>query len=237
LAGLALVAWGGLLPPGASARQEVRVVDVAPAHETTLFRRVEGEVHAALLTEDGDARGRHLAAAEQIGRYLVEQDSMSAEAHYWLAVTLGVKTEYSGPFQKLTSGREVFFTTAKVLELDPEHPGGHEMMGRLHSAVMRLPWLVRGLALRMGMGQVLGEASWERAEHHFLRSAALDPSAIAPRVELAKLYLDQDRVQEARPVLLAVAALRAGSVVDERLLDEARALLLGTVPAGSAVGG
>jgi hypothetical protein len=198
---------------------------VAGTHEATLYHRVEQEVHAALLATDDGSRDGHLDAAERIARHLVERDSLSADAHYWLAVALGVRTEHSGPWQKLTTGREVFFTTARVLELDSLHAGGHELMGRLHAAVMRLPWLVRSFALRMGMGQVLGDASWAEAEAHYRRAAELDATAIAPRLELAKLFLDQGRDAEAGPVLAATVELPSRSAVDERMLEEARTLL------------
>ena len=101
------------------------------------------------------------------------------------------------------------------------------MMGRLHAAVMRLPWLVRKLALSMGMGEALGEASWEQAEAHYLRAVELDPAAVAPRLELAKLYLGRDRDPEAVPVLRALVDLRPSDRLDEGMLREARALLSG----------
>ncbi|GMV08240.1 MAG: hypothetical protein AMXMBFR53_45150 [Gemmatimonadota bacterium] len=212
-------------PPAAS--PDLVIPDVAATHALSLYRRVEAEVHAALLAEGGEAREAHLAAAEQVARHLVEADPADADAQYWLAVALGIRTEHSGPFQKLTTGREVFFTAARVLELDSLHAGGHEMMGRLHAAVMRLPWVVRKLALSLGMGQALGEASWRRAEDHYARARDLDAGAIAPRLELAKLYVQQEREEEARPVLVETARLPARSEVDRRMLAEAREILAG----------
>lgn len=229
---LVLGAWAaaaGFAPAAAQATGEPRLpgapASVRPMHEAALFARVERAVHAALLAGTDEDRDRHLRAAEQLARHLVALDTASADAHYWLAVAMGIKTEHSGPFQKLTSGKEVFFTTARVLELDSLHAGGHELMGRLHAAVMRLPWVVRGLALRMGMGDALGEASWARAEEHYRRAAELDRWALAPRLELAKLYLDRGRSAEALPVLSAMAALPARSEVDRRMKAEAAALL------------
>lgn len=222
-AALAL-AFGACASDGLPA-QEIPLPALAPAHEASLARRVEREVHGALLAPDDETRDAHIAAAEQLARHLVQSDSLSAESHYWLSLALGVKTEFSGPFQKLTTGREVFFVTARVLELDPDHAGGHEMMGRLHAAVMRLPWLVRSLALRMGMGRVLGDASWAEAERHFRLSADLDAEAVAPRLELAKLLIQEKRPGEARPVLASLVTLAARNAVEERMLDEARDIL------------
>ena len=237
LAWVLAVAWAGA-PGGAGVlgAQEITVPGVEASHRAGLFARVEGEVQAALLTDSDDVRRRHLAAAEQLARYLTDSDSTDADAFYWLAVAQGIRTEHSGPFQKLTSGKEVFFTTAHILELDSLHAGGHEMMGRLHAAVMRLPWLVRGLALRMGMGEVLGDASWERAEWHYARAVELDPAAVAPRLELAKLYVERERAAEAVPVLQALAGMAPEDRLDEGMLQEARRLLGGIEERGRGGG-
>lgn len=218
------------------AGQGVELPPVRAMHPASLARRVEAEVHGALLAPDDEVRDAHVEAAVQLARLLAASDSLSAEAQYWLAVALGVKTEFSGPLQKLTTGREVFFVTARVLELDPDHPGGHEMMGRLHAAVMRLPWLVRSLALRMGMGEVLGDASWDEAERHFRLSRDGDPSAIAPRLELAKLLLQRERAVEARPVLEEISAIAPAHEVDRRMRTEGLELLAGLGPEGRPEG-
>lgn len=222
-------------PPGALPAPGPALPRLQPLHVTGLFSRVEREAHAALLAGDDGERDRRLAAAEQLARHLVERDSLSADAHYWLAVVQGIRTEHAGPWQKLTTGKEVFFTTARVLALDSLHAGGHEMMGRLHAAVMRLPWVVRSFALRMGMGEALGEASWDRAEFHYRRAAELDPGGVAPRLELAKLLLSRGRAAEARPVLAALAAIPPRSEVDRRMLDEARGILARTGAASPVV--
>mgnify|MGYP001366967610 CR=1 FL=1 len=211
---------------GLEAHAQIQPLEpVVSLHESRLLHRVEQDVHRALLAASGDARDAHLDAAEQVARHLVGTEPGSAEAQYWLAVTLGVRTEYGGPLEKLTTGKEVFFTAARVLELDPDHPGGHEMMGRLHVAVMRLPWLIRGMAMHMGLGEALGEASWTRAEEHFRRACALDGRAVAPRLELAKLYLARDRAGEARPLLKEIASIDPGHEVDRRMVAEGRDLL------------
>lgn len=204
---------GWLLPP------------VEATHARTLALRTEEQIRAALLAGDGEARDRHLDAAELLARSLVTQDPGSAEAHYWLAVALGVKTESANPFQKLSLGKECFETSLRILELDPDHPGGQELMGRIHAGVMRLPWLVRKLSLSMGMGDALGGASWEKAVDHFRRAAELDPEALAPRYELGKLLGQLGREGEARVALEAVVAQETGDILDQRIQEDARALL------------
>lgn len=232
-AALLLAALVGVTPvPGAS--QVGPPPSVEGLHRQALERRVEDAVHAALLAPSDPVRDGWLDAADALGEALVDAYPSSADAWYWRSVALGVRTEYSGPFQKLTTGPHVLDATVRTLELDSLHAGGHEMMGRLHAAVMRLPWPIRQLALRMGLGDALGDASWAEAERHYRVAAREDPAAPAPRLELAKLLADRDRPAEAVPVLQELVALSPGNEVDRRIVAEG-AVLLGTLaPTASA---
>ncbi len=223
-----------LLGPGAAAAQDDarphRGGVAAPAsltgtHEARLQRQVEAEVHGALLATGETVRKEHLNRADEVARVLVATYPESADAHYWKAVARGVRAEYSGPFAKVGMGEDILTATDRVLALDSLHPGGHEMMGRLHAAVMRLPWLIRQFALRMGMGEVLGDASWSEAERHLRISADEDSLALAPRLELAKLLVERDRPQEAVPVLRRTLTLPRRHAVDERMHVEADSIL------------
>jgi hypothetical protein len=204
-------------------------------HQERLEGRVEERVRRALLAasaEEVEARDRHLAAAGTVSEALVQGYPDSARAWYWRAVALGVRTEFAGPFEKLRVGPRVLEATLRTLELDPRHPGGHELMGRLHAAVMRLPWVVRQVALRAGMGDSLDGASWEQAERHFRIAAAGDPGALAPRLELGKLLVERDRHEDAARVLRELVALRPGHEVERRLWAEGDSLLALVVAEG-----
>jgi len=74
------------------------------------------------------------------------------------------------------------------------------------------------------MNDALGDASWESAEVHLRRSAELDDSAIAPRLELAKLLADRGREAESREWLQLALAIEPSSDLDRAMLAEARAI-------------
>lgn len=210
---------------GPSQAQVVTPPPLEGFHEERLERAVEGRVHAALLASGEDERELHLEEAEELSAALVEGYPGSPDAWYWRAVALGVRTEYSGPFQKLSTGPDVLDATVRVLELDSLHAGGHEMMGRLHAAVMRLPWVIRQLALRMGLGDALGDASWEEAERHLRVAVEGAPREPAPRLELAKLLLQRERGDEAVRALEELGELSAEHEVDRRILVEGDSIL------------
>jgi hypothetical protein len=214
--------------PGAA--QEPNVIEMGPTPEPTYeyetARRVEREVHAAILAKhEPEVRDAHIERAVDLGRRFVEQAPESADAHYWLAVSLGLETEYSGPFAKLTTGKECYETTARALELDPDHAGAHELLGRIHAGVMRLPWLVRKLGASLGMNDALGEASWASAEAHLQRAAELDAGAIAPRLELGKLMVELERPTDAPAWWGRALEIEPYSELDRAMLAEADSLL------------
>ncbi len=189
-------------------------------------REVEREVHAAILAKDQPGvRDSHIERAVALGRRFAEAAPETADAHYWLAVSLGLETEYSGPFAKLTTGKACYESTARALELDPGHAGAHELLGRIHAGVMRLPWLVRKLGASLGMNDALGEASWESAEAHLERAAELDTRAIAPRLELGKLLVELDRPGDATAWWNRALEIEPANELDRAMLAEADSLL------------
>lgn len=195
-----------------------RLPEVRANHEVALIARTREQVTRALLTEDPDRRRAHAETAEALARALVEQSPESADAHYWLGVVLGIRTEWSGPLDKISLGQEVLAVTRRVLELDPSHAGGPELMGRIQADLMGLPWVVRKIALGMGMGEAVGEVSWEIAASWFERAIELDRGAIAPALELARVHLRLGRTELARDGLEGILALPPRDELDEEML-------------------
>ena len=213
---------------GGRAALEIPLV-VASTHVHETSGRIEREIHAAVLAkEEAPVRDAHIERALILARQLVNDAPDAADAHYWLGVALGLRTEYSGAFSKLTSGKACYEATARALELDPDHAGAHELLGRIHAGVMRLPWLVRKLGGSLGMNEALDQASWDSAEEHFVRSTELDPRAISPRLELGKLLADRERPDEARAWLERALKIAPDGELDAPMQEEASALLGGS---------
>ena len=105
--------WGQLSAP-----------PITSTYESAQVVRIQELVDAALLTESDELRDSNLNAAEVFARSLVEQEPESAEATYWLAVVLGIRTENTGGLGKLSLGREVFALSARVVALDSLYAGG-----------------------------------------------------------------------------------------------------------------
>ena len=93
---------------------------------------------------------------------------------------------------------EVREAALEALALDSANAGAHHVLGVWHAEVRRLSGVERWLARRLLGGAIFEEASWEAAEGHLLTSVALDPGGLIHHQDLAKLYLDRGRTEEAR---------------------------------------
>jgi len=123
------------------------------------------------------------AAAERaIARSPNDQD-----AHLWYAINLGSWAQVKGLFRSLVTLSTVRREVDTVLRLDPNNVDAHIMAGSLNREI---PGIMGG-----------DEA---KAEEHFKTAQRLAPHRSGARIELAKLYIKQDRILEARQELQGV---------------------------------
>ena len=101
-----------------------------------------------------------------------------------------------------------------------------------HAAVMRLNRVLRFLARSLLGGDALNEASWEKAEYHLGRAAALAPGDAVNHLELGMAYRDLKRRDEARAAFLRAASTPPRRAADRRHIDQALAHAYGAVRVG-----
>ena len=102
----------------------------------------------------------------------------------------------------------------RTLALDPTHDGAYHVLGRWNAEIMRLSGLSRFFAKRFLGAGIFSQASWEKAIANLQKAVELDPQRIYHRLELARIYADRKRYQEARDQLG-----RISSLPDRELLD------------------
>ncbi len=206
VASAAVVGATGLAAPTLEAQETaypppLTIDAVRPlAYERELAKR-SAEIVDALL-EGVAATSEELAIeaydrAVGHARALVEMAPAEPNAHYLLAGALGYRLEHSGIREKVRLGGETRRQAEIALELDPDHPGGHHVMGRLHAATMRLSSFARFLARRLLGAELMDGASWEGAEMHLTRARELEPTNPRHAAELGQLYLDTGRREAA----------------------------------------
>lgn len=175
---------------------------------------------------DVERRKAWLVAAEAAARDAIAVDSLSADAQYWLAASLGLRADQEGGRTKITLAREAYDVAKRVLELDDTHAGAHHIVGRLHSGAKGLGWASRMIARGLGLGGILGEASWESAEQHMRYAAEQEPETLVNVYELGTLLVDHvERPEEGYTLLRALAARTPRHAVDSVYIEKAAAFL------------
>lgn len=234
------VAAGAAQPPALTAQSaERRPTVTMPAVAPSVGLEASGPVYdrRVALIQDALAAGVTATTREDsltafvlaldTARALVREAPGDAHARYLHAVALGQRLELTGIREKVRLGAATRAEAETALELDPDHPGAHHVLGRLHAGTMRLNPVARFLAKRVLGAEALEGASWERAEDHFVRAHRLEPDNPRHSVELGVLYLDTDRPDEALRVLRLAAEAPRHTAIDALLVERALRLIDG----------
>jgi len=127
--------------------------------------------------------------------------------HFEVARALGRAAQYRGVLASLNLAARVSDALDLVLEMDPDHAAAWHARALYHHEV---PWIAGGRA-----GRVV--PSFERA-------IELEPDEISHRVGVAGVLIDREAYDDAATQLDVALALTPRTYLDERDLEEARAL-------------
>jgi len=140
-------------------------------------------------------RIRYYTEAEGFAAGSVNADSLSSEGHTWLAASIGNIAMYEGGKTKIQLCRTVKKEIDRALELNPKNALAYSILGSFYKALGDVSWLERRLA-----GLFLGglpDGGYEESEAAFRKAIGLAPEVIRNHFELAKVYMLQDRDEEA----------------------------------------
>jgi tetratricopeptide (TPR) repeat protein len=175
-------------------------------------------------TIESAERDSLFARAEVLARRSVAADSMGAEGHFALAATVGRASLTMGQKERIRRAKVIREEALRTIELDPDHDGAYHVLGRWNAEIMRLSGLSRFFAKRFLGAGIFRQASWEEAIANMQRAVELDPARIYHRLELARIYADRKRYQEARDQLGQIEALPDREVLDPVYRERAAAL-------------
>ena len=139
-----------------------------------------------LFTDDGNRRSAYEEGAKAAERAMGLQDS-NAQAHFLYAANLGSAERLKGLTNAAMKVKEIKQHVARAIELDPKHAQALQMMGGL---LMELPWFLGG--------------DEKSAQEYLERAIASDGNFTNARILLAKLYMRQDRIEDAKEQLETV---------------------------------
>jgi tetratricopeptide (TPR) repeat protein len=129
-----------------------------------------------------------------------------------------------GKKERIRSAKVIRDEALRTIELDPDHDGAYHVLGRWNAEIMRLSGISRFFAKSFLGAGVFRQASWEAAISNMQRAVELDPARIYHRLELARIYADRKRYQEARDQLAQIEALPDRELLDPVYRERAAAL-------------
>jgi regulator of microtubule dynamics protein 3 len=164
------------------------------------------------------------ARAERLARRAVAADSLGADGHFALAAAVGRASLSMGKKERIRRARVIRDEAERTIALDPRHDGAYHILGRWNAEIMRLSGLSRFFAKTMLGAGIFSQASWDGAISNMERAVALDSGRLYHRLELAEIYVDRKRYDDAREQLTEVAALPDREIMDSIYRREAAAL-------------
>jgi tetratricopeptide (TPR) repeat protein len=180
-----------------------------------------------LLPDDQKARRDSLyAEARTLAERAVEIDPNGADGHYMVSVAIGRVALTMSARQRVRLARVIRDEALRATELDPRHAGALHVLGRWNAEIKRLPGITKFFAKTFLGASIFNEATWPNAERYLTEAVAIDSTNIYHHLDLAETLVDMNKEADARPHLVAVAALPLGcDPMDPRYKEEAAALL------------
>ncbi|HSR42186.1 MAG TPA: hypothetical protein VLL48_08445, partial [Longimicrobiales bacterium] len=203
-----------------------RLLKRDPESYDVLWRASWFSLAAGLMEEATAAQNRWFREGADYARRARAARPRGPEGRYWLVANLGLHAVQAGSAREMAElGEEVYRESRSLLEERPRHGGAHNVLGRTHFEVMSLSAVSRLLGRLFLGGDLLGQASWEKARFHLERAVQLDPRVIYFRLDLARLHQARGRPRLARSHACRALALPALHPPDPKLKRAARRLL------------
>jgi hypothetical protein len=121
-----------------------------------------------------------------------------AEGHFQLARALGRTALSLGRRERVRFGIEVRDHALLALRAAPRHAGALHVMGMWNAEIMRLNGFTRAIAKTFLGGKIFSTASWEEAVRYMELAVQIEPDRLVHRLDVARMYRDMDRGDDAR---------------------------------------
>jgi tetratricopeptide (TPR) repeat protein len=174
------------------------------------------------------ARDAMYAKAEAWARRAVATNAGGADGHFALAQAIGRASLTMGKRDRIRRAAEIRSEALRAVEIDQRHDGAYHVLGRWNAEIMRLSGTARFFARTFLGGAIFNQASWANAVQYMERAVSIRPDYIYHHLDLAEIYIDQDRWADARTQLELIASLPIIDAADPHYKNEA-VRLLGTI--------
>ncbi len=203
------------------------VVAAHPQDTDALWRLARLEVCIG-DTVPSSERERHYRSAAGYARRCLALDSTVGQAHSWLAAALGNIAMYEGSSEKVRLCDSIKRELDRALAYDAADDLAYSILGSFYRALGKVSWFERTLAnLLYGS---LPPGGFVESEGALKQAIRLSPTMMRHHFELALLYRDWGREEEANGELRLVLDCPVHVAGDRSILLRARELM-GGMPA------
>ena len=195
-------------PLSAFRRLEVRV-EVAPDDYEARWRAARAALVLGVMADAGELKAGWL----RVGAYHAEEALAlrpnDVEAMAWLAAVNGrLAIDVVGVRDQVRLGLEVWELTERILAIEPNHPLGNDVLGKLNQEVRKLSGFERFIARTfMRGGDPMKLSSWDNAEEYLRRAIAADATVVLFYLDLGDTYRLQGKLDAAKSTYEAGLAL------------------------------
>jgi tetratricopeptide (TPR) repeat protein len=165
----------------------------------------------------------YYAKAVEYAQKSVQLDGNNASAHTWLAAALALKADKIGSKEKVRRAAEIKKELDRALELNPHDDVAWSMLGSYNYQVSKIGWFSRMVGNTFIGG--MPEGNRLEAEKNFKKAITLNPRVIRHYHELALIYIDEGKKQEALNILRVAVTKQVLMKSDLRRLNEIKRLI------------
>ena len=207
--------------PAAALGHYERAVQAEPRSYVALWKAAREAVDLGEFETNIPTRTALYVRATDYARRAVAANANDAEGHFQLSRAVGRTALAASPRDRVKYAVEVREAALRALQFQPRHPGALHVLGVWNAEVMRLNGIARAMAKAFLGGQVLGSASWPEAIRYMELSIAVEPNRLVHHLDLARIYRDAGRRNEARAAYQAALRAPLQDANDDRYRESA----------------
>ena len=225
-------AW---MQEGRQLESEFKIEQALKKYESVLSREpnhIKALTHASRMLSnraghatDPDVKKDALRQAELDSRLAIRLDSMSADAHFSLIVTLGLQSESAGsPREKIRDANIIRNEAETILRIDSTYALAYFVLGKWHHELSKLNWFEK-MACELFFGGMPEGVSMDKAVWYFQQALRLEPNSILFMYGQAIALQYQKKDEQAIEVLTRAIKLPLQDPDDSIRKEKCEALL------------